>query len=87
MESRTYYCNDNEKSRTAYRGEERDELATYLDFMAGIEDEGIVVEADLDEDSEWHQVQFTERSDKEMQSFTRGLTPNQLRNNRGHQPE
>lgn len=55
--------------------------------MAGIEDEGIIVEADLDEDSEWHQVQFTERSDKEMQSFSRGLTPNQLRNNRGHLPE
>ena len=58
-----------------------------LDFAIGVEDEGIHIEEDLDEDSIWHQVEFTERKNSNVQTFTRGLTPDQIRINRGSMPE
>ena len=58
-----------------------------LDFAIGVEDEGIYIEEDLDEDSIWHQVEFTERKNSNIQTFTRGLTPDQIRINRGSMPE
>ena len=73
--------------RSGYLENDRLAQESQLDFVAGIEDEGITIESELDEDSEWHQVQFTERSDDQIQSFTRGLTPNQIKTNRGHMHE
>ena len=73
--------------RSGYLESDRLAQESQLDFVAGIEDEGITIESELDEDSEWHQVQFTERNDGELQSFTRGLTPSQIKTNRGHMPE
>ena len=58
-----------------------------LDFAIGVEDEGIYIEEDLDEDSIWHQVEFTERKNSNIQTFTRDLTPDQIRINRGSMPE
>lgn len=74
-------------SLQAYSEEEASKHVNKLDFAIGVEDEGIHIEEDLDEDSIWHQVEFTERKNSNVQTFTRGLTPDQIRINRGSMPE
>ena len=74
-------------SLQAYSEEEVSKHVNKLDFSIGVEDEGIHIEQDLDEESIWHQVEFTERSNSNMQTFIRGLTADQIRINRGSMPE
>ena len=71
----------------AYSDETREVYQSKLDFGAGVEEEGIHIEPELDEDSHWNQVEFTERTDDNLQTFTRGFTPSQIKNNKGSMPE
>ena len=49
--------------------------------------EGVHIEQELDEDSIWHHVEFTERDTRDIQTFTRGLTVDQIKINKGSMPE
>ena len=57
-------------SLQAYSEEEASKHVNKLDFAIGVEDEGIHIEEDLDEDSIWHQVEFTERKNSNIQTLS-----------------
>ena len=73
--------------RRAYSDEEREQFQSKLDFGVGVEEEGIHIEQEIDENSFWNEVEFTQRNDDQIQTFTRGLTPSQIKNNKGSMPE
>lgn len=52
-------------------------------FLIGIEETGIIIEDEPNENSIWNQVKSTDRKDNEIQSWTRGETPTQIKNNKG----
>merc|ERR1712228_134159 len=52
-------------------------------FLIGLDETGIILEDELSETSIWNKVKFTERDENETQTYTRGQTPNQIKNNKG----
>ena len=54
-----------------------------MNFLIGLEETGIALEDEIDETSIWNQVKFTEREDDELQPFSKGETPTQIKNNKG----
>ena len=52
-------------------------------FLIGLEETGIILEDEPNENSIWNQVKSTERKDEEIQSWTKGETPTQIRDNKG----
>ena len=83
----THKSQRNSCLRSGYTDVDRQNQESQLDFVSGVEDEGIVIESELDENSEWHQVHYTTRRNDQVQSFERGLTPLQVTQNRGDMPE
>jgi len=52
-------------------------------FLIALDETGICLEDEITEDSIWRQVKFTARDDDEIQTYTRGQTPTQIKNNMG----